>query len=711
MSNLLKRVNNELTIPTHVQKRLSEHPPAGKGSGRHDDIKWITGQLSAQGFDEESIFQICRDRYIDQPDKDDKEIRRLISGAAKLGYKPVSGRSTARVILGHPVSAAISRVKPYEHDGSKEEIPADSIDLKYSEFFKSVLGFKDNEFVWLGWSEYRDFEREDVYGNPIEPKFIQGDIGLTVSDIAARLDGRSGKGISGDVSSFFSVNPHKTGNGKRVPENLSRFLYTMVESDTLLREEQIAIYKKSGLPIKCLLDSGGDSIHAIIKVDAENLEEYKDRVAKIHEFLGGKASGFDATQDPVRFSRLPNSMRTEKGPTARQRLIATDIGASSFEGWEERQPMDDGLPEDSDLVDILESEIEEPKHLLINFVRWGQFFLLSGGSKTRKSWTAMELAISVSQGGSFLKWEANEAKVYYVDTELEPYDFKKRMELIAKAKGYENKIEPDEIRSLLLWGEIIDIKKLVESLIRKLKGKGYGLIVIDSLYSLLDGVEENSNDHVREVCNLLRRLAKETGACVMVSLHHAKGDMSTKRALDRIVGGGTWGRACDIALDIIKHGSEKDAFNFEPTLRTFEGDNRFVAKYENHSWKLRDDIKPDSGKSKIDADITEMLDLLSIKLGGYASSKEWRELVCSEMGLKDKEFRTRKERIEKSELARTEGKTSKAMIRLTSAKDPDSKKYKPSGIVGAKLRNSALTIDTKGEDRAEDEQENDVNPF
>jgi RecA-family ATPase len=90
--------------------------------------------------------------------------------------------------------------------------------------------------------------------------------------------------------------------------------------------------------------------------------------------------------------------------------------------------IDDDLPEDTDLCDFLETEIEEPKHLLQNFLRVGQVAIISGAAKTNKSWTMMEMALAVSQGqGKFFKWEANIGKVYYVDTELEPFDFQRRM--------------------------------------------------------------------------------------------------------------------------------------------------------------------------------------------------------------------------------------------------------------------------------------------
>ena len=53
-------------------------------------------------------------------------------------------------------------------------------------------------------------------------------------------------------------------------ENVTRFQYALVESDTLSIAEQDAIYRKLELPIAALVYSGGKSLHAIVRVDAED---------------------------------------------------------------------------------------------------------------------------------------------------------------------------------------------------------------------------------------------------------------------------------------------------------------------------------------------------------------------------------------------------------------------------------------------------------
>ncbi|MBQ1789739.1 MAG: PriCT-2 domain-containing protein, partial [Oscillospiraceae bacterium] len=61
-------------------------------------------------------------------------------------------------------------------------------------------------------------------------------------------------------------------------ENVTTYRYALVESDTLSIQEQDELYRKYELPIAALVYSGGKSLHAIVRVDASNEDEYYNRV-------------------------------------------------------------------------------------------------------------------------------------------------------------------------------------------------------------------------------------------------------------------------------------------------------------------------------------------------------------------------------------------------------------------------------------------------
>lgn len=57
----------------------------------------------------------------------------------------------------------------------------------------------------------------------------------------------------------------------------------MVESDTTDITHQNQIIRELELPIACLVYSGGKSLHAIVRIDAANFEEYRKRVDYLYD--------------------------------------------------------------------------------------------------------------------------------------------------------------------------------------------------------------------------------------------------------------------------------------------------------------------------------------------------------------------------------------------------------------------------------------------
>ena len=114
--------------------------------------------------------------------------------------------------------------------------------------------------------------------------------------------------------------------------NVAAFRYALVECDTLPMEQQYGFVKALNLPTQAIVTSGGKSIHAVVKVDAANIDEYKERVATL--FAECKAAGYDvdaATKNPSRYMRMPGVKRG----SGRQVLISTGEGAASWNDWRE----------------------------------------------------------------------------------------------------------------------------------------------------------------------------------------------------------------------------------------------------------------------------------------------------------------------------------------------------------------------------------------
>jgi AAA domain len=219
----------------------------------------------------------------------------------------------------------------------------------------------------------------------------------------------------------------------------------------------------------------------------------------------------------------------------------------------------------------------------------------------------------------------------------------------------------------------LSLDDLVLALIRKLKGKGYELICIDAIYSVLGDREENNNEDIAQIGALLFKLAKETGAAVVFSHHFSKGAQTGKRGIEKASGAGAWGRFPDASLAIDRH-PDPDCYNFETTYRSFAPQPAFVARRNGGIWSVEHGKKPESTTASGNgADPTELLDVLAEL--GEASPLAWFESCKSILGLSRQAFDRRKKKAKR--LIDEDGKTSNKVCRLRKgvAKDSETGRY------------------------------------
>ena len=142
------------------------------------------------------------------------------------------------------------------------------------------------------------------------------DIGATVGDWKPEVGG------------WIRFNP-LDGEGVK-NENVTKFKYALVESDTLPIAEQDVLFRKLELPIAALVHSGGKSLHAIVRVDAADYEEYRKRVEFLYDFMEKQGVPIDKqNRNPSRLSRMPGLTRNGN----RQYLAAANIGRKSWTDW------------------------------------------------------------------------------------------------------------------------------------------------------------------------------------------------------------------------------------------------------------------------------------------------------------------------------------------------------------------------------------------
>ena len=338
-------------------------------------------------------------------------------------------------------------------------------------------------------------------------------------------------------------------DGKGVKnENVAQFRYALVESDNMDLEKQNAIVRELELPIATLVYSGSKSIHAVVKIEATNKEEYKKRVDYLYKICKKNGLNVDEqNKNPSRLSRLPGFLRGDK----KQFIIDTNIGKTSWDEWYQHiEDLNDELPDPESLVDFWEDMPPLAPELIKGVLRQGHKMLIAGPSKAGKSFALINMSIAIAEGHHWFGWECTQGKVLYVNLELDRASCLHRFRDVYKAMG----IEARNISNIDIWnlrGKTVPMDKLAPKLIRRAYKKGYIAVIIDPIYKVLTG-DENSADQMAHFTNQFDKVATELGSSVIYCHHHSKGSQGGKKSMDRASGSGVFARDPDALIDLVE---------------------------------------------------------------------------------------------------------------------------------------------------------------
>jgi hypothetical protein len=352
--------------------------------------------------------------------------------------------------------------------------------------------------------------------------------------------------INPEAGAWIRFNPTTGPNDKDV----TRFAYSLVESDDLSIEEQKKLLINLKLPIACLVESGGKSVHAIVKIDATDESEYKQRVSYLYDQLAKRGFLVDgANKNPARLSRLPGALRGDKV----QKLVATNIGCKDWKDWMDYLAgIDDNLPQIVTFAEQRQNPPEEAPELIGGILREGNKMIITGDSKSGKTCLSQELAVCIAEGKPWLgEFKCEQGAVLYLNFECQESSLYKRFECIYKENGW--KYTKQGMKNISVWnlrGHAIPLEKMVPLIVRRVRRTGPFLaIFLDPLYKVQQG-DENSAEAITKFCNALDQLAQETGAAVIYDHHHPKGYMGERKAIDRGAGSGVFARDADAIIDL-----------------------------------------------------------------------------------------------------------------------------------------------------------------
>ncbi len=283
--------------------------------------------------------------------------------------------------------------------------------------------------------------------------------------------------------------------------------------------------------------------------------------------------------------------------------------------------------------EFMASDLSSPPQIIHGILHAGSKMAVGGASKSFKTWTLLDLAISVSTGCDWLKFQTTQGKVLFLNFEIQEYSWQTRIRKIAEAKQIE--LNSD----LHLWnlrGHAEDFRALIPKIIQRAR-ENYSLIILDPIYKIYGNTDENSARDTAALLNSLENLANQSGAAIAFAAHFAKGNASSKNAIDRISGSGVFARDPDSILVFTEHESES-AFTIEPILRNFPHHPSFAVRWTFPLMSVVADLDPSklkqAGGKKPDFASDDILKLLP---DDGCENKEWLR-VAGESGISQATF-------------------------------------------------------------------------
>lgn len=375
---------------------------------------------------------------------------------------------------------------------------------------------------------------------------------LTREEWIAKADacGSLDKALDCTRGIFVCVNPLLDSGKGRTTENIAVFRHTLIEFDDLPLEEQQRRLEASGLPITSLASSGNKSLHALVRIDAADAEDYAATVKEVYAVNKGC--------DPVnknasRVSRLPGCQRGE----TRQELLALHIGAESLAAW--RAGMAPApLADAPDVAEIpapdMAGEGDTPgKKILASLkivrasdlegmtfpkTRWAvESFLpeglavLAGKPKRGKSWTMLGVAVDVALGRPALgHFGTPGGEVLYMSLEDSESRVQSRLAQILQGAPF-----PERLHVVWNWPRLE--KGGLETLDEWFCQHPTTVLVVLDTFTRLRPPRRRGEDPYQadaDLTGIVQRLALKHHACIVAIMHQRK--MGSDDVFDTVSG-------------------------------------------------------------------------------------------------------------------------------------------------------------------------------
>jgi RecA-family ATPase len=320
-----------------------------------------------------------------------------------------------------------------------------------------------------------------------------------------------------EAGAWIRINPTKPDQYVGSDANVADYRHCLIEFDEKPKDQQLQIMQQCQLPIAAIIDSGGRSLHAWVRVDATDKDEFEKRRDIVYDYL----SDYDpceANKNPSRFSRLPGIMRGD----IEQKLVALNIGLSTWQEWIDWRDQSE-IADPTTPQELLEYDTEnDPNNVLGK--RWlcrGGSLTIVGQSGVGKSSFAMQLGLTFGLGRHFFGIKPiRPLRVAFIQAENDMGDMAEAFRGVIDAMRYNQSDLETLNTNIRFFDETVktglEFIRLARSIIVKHKAD---LMIADPLLSYAGDDISEQKFMSKFLRNHLNPVLKETG-CVWIWLHH-----------------------------------------------------------------------------------------------------------------------------------------------------------------------------------------------
>ena len=299
-------------IPPRTRTELSSTAPRGQ---RHEQMMKLVLPLLGAGLTPDAVFVQLREKY--DADVTDREIRDLINWAVSKNPQPCrySQQRPAIVTSVRPAQRvtrerAITNVEKWLGD-----FRCDECDLWHASPWQPLEDWRIDALMLLAALYDKDNFINIVTDFTIEhatQKAKPRGAGTTMLRDNWMRRIRDDGVPQSDAGAWVRQNPvteHGSGKQGAVCDcDVTSLRFCLLESDDLPLELQLSLWARLPLPIAAIVDSGGRSIHAWVKLDCDTTREYRLIVERIYTRLAQLGLCLN-NKNPSRMPRLPGAQR------------------------------------------------------------------------------------------------------------------------------------------------------------------------------------------------------------------------------------------------------------------------------------------------------------------------------------------------------------------------------------------------------------------